>query len=292
MRGPISRWLAAPRALLALGIGTCITGYSAPSGRAAVPARSVHLAKPATELAAIESPAPEVPETTVHGGAHPLDALSRRELQSLVLRAPERLGCASIGKPNRGRLLNGVSLRSNTGLRVVDGAASYGTPVTVGAIEAAVAIVLEEFPESPVLAVGDISRKGGGYLRPHRSHQTGLDVDVGYYYLGAQSWYTIATSANLDRPRTWVLLKALVAGGNVEYVFMDRSVQRLLHEYAEAEGEDPELLAALFESRKRRDTLVRHRHRHLSHFHVRFHDAVAEEAGRRLLPYLTQLKRI
>lgn len=33
---------------------------------------------------------------------------------------------------------------------------------------------------SSLLVVGDVSKKGGGYLTPHLSHQNGLDVDLGF----------------------------------------------------------------------------------------------------------------
>ncbi|HEY8942665.1 MAG TPA: penicillin-insensitive murein endopeptidase [Polyangiaceae bacterium] len=232
-----------------------------------------------------------IPATTIRRQPHAMDLLSATQVAELVIRAPEQLGCASIGKPNRGKLLNGIRLEPSVGVYVVEGASSYGTEETIRSIEAAVRVVLERYPDSPSLPIGDISRKGGGYLKPHRSHQSGLDVDVAYYYRDGSPWYTLATEDNLDLARTWTLLKAFVARGNVQYVFMDRSIQRWLRQYAETTGEPSELLETLFEAPSKADTIVRHRHRHRSHFHVRFHDPAAEEAGRRLLPHLNRLKR-
>ena len=57
----------------------------------------------------------------------------------------------------------------------------FGTRELVSTIERAVAVVNAKFPNTPVLHVGDLSRKNGGFFPPHLSHQSGLDVDIGYY---------------------------------------------------------------------------------------------------------------
>jgi len=116
-------------------------------------------------------------------------------------------------------------------------------------------------------------------------------VDIGFYYLPPAKWYTKANASNLDRARTWTLFKALVATGAVEYVFVDRSVQALLREYALGIGESPEFLDGLFESPSKKDTLVRHAWGHLTHFHARFIEPAAEETGRRLSRRVTKVGR-
>jgi hypothetical protein len=77
-------------------------------------------------------------------------------------------------------------------------------------------------------------------------------------------------------------LKALVREGSLEYVFVDRTVQVLLREYALGIGEPREFLDELFENPAKKNALVRHRWGHLTHFHVRFIDPVAEKTGRRI----------
>jgi len=106
------------------------------------------------------------------------------------------------------------------------------------------------------------------------------------YYTTGQTWYVPATAQNLDAVRTWSLVKALLSGGDVEYLFMDRSVQTLLREHAEAAGDDPEWLQRLFRSRVQRDALVRHTWGHRTHFHVRFHSPRACATARHLYPRL------
>jgi penicillin-insensitive murein endopeptidase len=245
--------------------------------------------------AAIAVPAPvlgslSIEEVTIRPGRHHLDGLSAIELAQLAITTPAELGTAIVGRPNRGKLLNPVRLESGSGLEVMNDERNFTTPVTASSIRAAVAEVEREFPGS-VLRVGDLSSKRGGYIRPHRSHQAGVDADIGFYYRGPAKWYTKANASNLDRERTWALLKALVRQGTVEYLFVDRSIQLLLREHALAIGESREFLDTLFQSPAKKDTLVRHTWGHLTHFHVRFIDPAAEETGRRVGPTLERAVR-
>ena len=96
------------------------------------------------------------------------------------------------------------------GWTVVVGGQCFGTEETIDYLETAIHTVTSRFPDSQKLSVGDISAKTGGYLSPHLSHQAGRDVDVGYYYLDAASWYRRATAQNLDVVRTWAFVRALI----------------------------------------------------------------------------------
>jgi penicillin-insensitive murein endopeptidase len=168
---------------------------------------------------------------------------------------------------------------------------TWGTAGTVSGIRAAVAELRVQYPDAAPVNVGDLSRERGGYLKPHRSHQLGLDADIGYFYAPDGKWYQKANAANLDRELTWAFIKALIAQGGVEYVFMDRSVQALLHNYALDRGEDGAWLDTLFESPAHRDTLIRHAWGHVTHFHVRFLDPAAERLGRTLDARLNPRRR-
>jgi hypothetical protein len=212
----------------------------------------------------------------------PLRGLSSAELDRLALTKPASLGTVCVGRPNRGRLFNAVELVSEPGLRVMVRENTWGTAETVRSLRGAVRELRAQYPSAPDVTVGDLSRQGGGHLRPHRSHQLGLDADIGYFYVGEGKWYAKANAANLDRELTWAFLKALIAEGGVEYLFMDRSVQVLLREHALEKGEDPAWIASLFETPAHRDTLIRHTWGHITHFHVRFLDPAAERLGREL----------
>lgn len=261
-----------------------------PATRALVAVSRAPVAAPRPALVEAPSGSLVIEPVTIRPEPHPLDGLSAVELAARLRTTPTELGTAIVGRPNRGRLLNPVRLEPGPGLEVMNGERCFATPATVSSIRGAVAEIEREFPGS-ILRVGDISAKRGGYIRPHRSHQAGVDADIGFYYREPAKWYTKANAKNLDRERTWALLKALVRQGTVEYLFVDRSIQVLLREYALSVGEPREFLDALFESPAKKDTLVRHTWGHLTHFHVRFIDPVAEETGRRVGPTLERAIR-
>lgn len=221
---------------------------------------------------------PTLPEVDV---VHPLAALDDEELEAMVLRDPASLGSMSVGAPNGGALFNGVQLPESPLWKLADPAHAWGTRESIDFVAHAITRVNEYFPGSPMLYVGDFSGPRGGKLRPHKSHQSGRDVDLGYYYSTGEAWYKRATSKNLDRKRTWALLETLLTESRVEYVFMDRAIQPLLKEYALAQGEDPEWLSRVFEGPSNRDAIVRHRFGHATHMHVRFENPTAELTARR-----------
>jgi len=218
---------------------------------------------------------------------HPLASLTDDQIGELVKSDPNALGSMSLGLPNRGMLFNAVEFPDSPLWKRADPIHSWGTRESVEFVEYGIKKVNEQFPDSPALFVGDFSAHGGGRLRPHKSHQSGRDVDIGYYYLDQAVWYRRADAKNLDRARTWALLKALITHSPVEYVFMDFSIQPLLKEYALAQGEDPEWLTRVFGgTSKVGDPIVRHRAGHATHFHVRFENPTAELTARRSIAWL------
>jgi penicillin-insensitive murein endopeptidase len=278
-------------------MGLLAAAFSAIAGAGAT---SWWESQPATEQSEIESVAelpdhaeeagdrswlapPALPEVDV---VHPLAALDDQELEQLALQDPSALGSMSVGAPNAGALYNGVLMPESPFWKLADPAHAFGTRESIDFVVHAITRVNEYFPGSPLLYVGDFSAPRGGKLRPHQSHQSGRDVDLGYYYSTGEAWYKRATAKNLDRPRTWALLETLLTETRVEYVFMDRSIQPLLKDYALAQGEDPEWLSRIFEGAGNRDPIVRHRFGHATHMHVRFENPTAELTARRSYPLL------
>lgn len=225
-----------------------------------------------------------MPESTLPKTAAPAPAILTRSSPSVApdVTHPEPSKAMSMGRPNRGALYNGVLMTDGPHWLVVNPQRAFGTDETVASIESAIESVNQRFPDSPKLYVGDISGPRGGYIRPHHSHQSGRDVDLGLYYTKGPAWFVRARADNLDRARSWALVDALIHDPNVEIIFVDRSIQRLLKEYAIGAGESRERLEALFEERTAfSDKLVRHEWGHLTHLHVRFKSAKAVEAGER-----------
>jgi penicillin-insensitive murein endopeptidase len=246
-----------PRALQAVAAGAAITALSA-------------------RAAADEAPRCP-PEPPLEGGGVQLPL-------ALVLLAGDALpigGSAAVGKPTRGTLWAGVELQASGTIELAGGH-HWGTAMTVRSIERAAREVARCHPGAPPLIVGDMAREGGGWLRPHRSHQTGLDADLGYFYRVPASWYVRATRATFDPARTWTLVRSLIEGGNVETIFIDRSVQQLLREHVAtlpAAQQPPE---GVFRTPARRAAIIQHAWGHATHLHVRFRDPDAERLGARI----------
>jgi len=141
--------------------------------------------------------------------------------------------------------------------------------------------VATQFPDSPKAIIGALSARGGGPFPPHKSHRTGRDVDV-YLYLthrDPKRWYEPGTADNLDRPRNWALLRAIITETDVEMVLLDRSLQALLEEYALGIGEPPGWVQQIFHGAPGRSSIVKHVPGHTGHMHIRFFSPAAQRRG-------------
>ncbi|MEZ4306659.1 MAG: penicillin-insensitive murein endopeptidase [Polyangiaceae bacterium] len=136
-------------------------------------------------------------------------------------------GPASIGAPNRGKLSGAIKLHKSKGLKLRDRAQAWGTPDLVKLLQRAAGKVRKKYPKS-VMLVGDLSKKSGGPLTGHNSHQSGRVADVGFYVANSKeaggddrgssrsgdgssekvSW------AQFDDARNWALVEALLTDKN------------------------------------------------------------------------------
>lgn len=179
---------------------------------------------------------------------------------------------------DRGTLKVGVSLEPGKAYFIKRPHLAYGTATTVKAIKAA----LSRYKQSkagkggPQVHVGDISARGGGPLKGHKSHQKGIDVDVGLVLKGEdanETRFRTGRVDNLDVARTWALIKAFVDNDDVRAVFLDYGLQKLLYEHAKKQKVSESTLEALFQyprGRGRSYGIIRHWKGHKDHFHVRF----------------------
>jgi murein endopeptidase len=134
--------------------------------------------------------------------------------------------------------------------------------------------------EVHTLAIGDLSARRGGKIADHQSHQSGLDVDVGFYFHHVPDGYPdrfVAANADLDLAATWALLTAFIRTADldtgVQTIFLDYDVQARLHAYARQRGTPDADLAMIFQYPRGKDALaglVRHWPSHADHMHVRF----------------------
>jgi LysM repeat protein len=196
--------------------------------------------------------------------------------QRVRLYVPGRDGkTVSWGRANRGRLYNGLALESSPGLEVRTTSRAYGTRRTIQMLRAAAADVQARWPDAPEVVVGDLSYKRGGRMRPHKSHQSGRDADVSFYYRGnvqLPDFYDM-TYETFDAVKNWHMFKTLIDTGEVEYIFVTRELQRSLYEYARSIGYSKEALEPLLQYPRpnhERVGIIRHARGHDDHFHIRF----------------------
>jgi penicillin-insensitive murein endopeptidase len=220
---------------------------------------------------------------------HPLDGFTDAELDDRLKHRPETLGSVSLGSPNAGSLFNGVAMPENEAWKLVNPPNVYGTEETVNALKLSLRSVYEHFPNTPVVSIGHLSAKNGGHLNPHKSHQSGRDVDISFYYDNvASQWYKTATPSNLDLPRTLYLVRTLVEKTPIEMILMDQSLHEPLRRYALEQGLDREWVEGLFTTRPGHPAIIRHAPGHATHLHLRFRSPIAQRSGQRLASLLTK----
>ncbi len=222
---------------------------------------------------------------------HPLDGWSDERIWATLQSDLPSLGSMSVGSANAGSLINGVQAVESALYRPVSPSGSWATQETLDYLTRSLAKVHEEFPDTPPLALGDISGQQGGSARPHLSHQSGRDVDIAYFYKDSGRWYARGTAKNLDLPRTWAFVRALLSETDVDLILIDRSIQTLLEQYALAAGEDPAWLSGVFKGVPGRlRPIIRHAPGHATHIHIRFFNPLAQETGRRCFELLLRAK--
>jgi murein endopeptidase len=232
-----------------------------------------------------EGDAPEEAESRMSQPIGP-DLLYTRELTDDELAQKfrdqlESLGSISVGFADRGRVLNAVQMPADPAWIVERPPYSFATRETVEALSLAFRSVRKQFPDSAPARLSHVGTKEGGYLRPHRSHQSGRDADIGFFYRGDRfPPRGVPRERLIDPARNWALIRALITETDVQVILVDQGIQHVLHRHALAIGEDPRWLSQVFGG------MVKHARRHRDHFHVRFFAPRSQELGRRIQPLL------
>jgi penicillin-insensitive murein endopeptidase len=214
---------------------------------------------------------------------------SRDGLRLLIQLEPSALGPLSIGSPNAGLLFNPQPMPEGRLWKIRNARETYGTTETIGYVIKAIEAVEAQHPGSPRVVVGDISDPDGGRLNWHASHQVGRDVDIGFYHRQEVDDFRRGRKSNLDLPRTWALVRALVTETDIDRIFVDRSIQRYLFAHAVERGESRAWLDDIFGRKTAgKDAIIQHVRRHGDHLHARFYNPRAQEWGRVAYPMLVK----
>ncbi len=199
-----------------------------------------------------------------------------------MARAP---GGLSIGSPTEGHLVGGAHLEASPWLRITpcyEGEdVRWGLDSLVSLVDHGARSVRKEFPDS-VLSVGHLSRRGGGDVDRHASHESGRDADVGFYITNQQGKPIYADhfvrflgdgtaptwpGAKFDDARNWAFVASIVTDGRarVSHLFVASPLRTRLLTYAQRIG-------APYATRVRASEVMaqpRGSLPHDDHFHVR-----------------------
>jgi murein endopeptidase len=192
-------------------------------------------------------------------------------------RDPE-VASESIGFPSGGTLAGAMPMVEGKGRRILAIPwKTWGTTTTIALLDRVLDRWAARGPDVQDILVGNISNRTGGRLEPHSTHQSGRDVDLGYPQMlksGAELNWQEMNERNLDAAETWTLLKMLVETRAVEEVYIDRSLQKLLHEHAVKTGVVPKSSLGRWMEYPRPTgtggTVIKHVPGHSDHLHVRF----------------------
>jgi murein endopeptidase/LysM repeat protein len=211
----------------------------------------------------------------------PPSALASVGLASKLAQIRVRAGGISIGRASRGRLVRGVELPDRPDLYTRrKPEESWGSSHAITQLMAAVTRFRHETGFKRAVVIGGISKARGGRFRPHKSHQSGRDIDIRMPITAAAEGKKHTSAGDIDWRATWQLIHAFIVGGEVEYVFLEYSLQKRLYKAAREAGATKDQLAMWLQWPNKPKTnkgIVRHVKGHVVHFHVRIRCADYEK---------------
>ena len=230
---------------------------------------------PLTDSDLLEDPSEDLAKASA--GTSAAKASSAVPAAALPLVAIQK-GSVSVGKPNKGKLINPIALPENKKLYTIRKPdESFGSTHALHNLQLAIAQWRQASGFTGPLLIGAISKKGGGRLRPHSSHQSGRDVDIRLPLKRADG---SADDVNdVDWDATWSLILALVATGEVEYIFLTTDRQKHLLKAAKRAGASKDMIDRILqypETSGNKNGIVRNQKGHTAHIHVRFTCAANE----------------
>lgn len=170
----------------------------------------------------------------------------------------------SVGVPHSGVQTDGIELVGGDGFVRYRprGANHFGRERLVRALERISREMARDDPSAPPIVVGDLSARYGGKIPGHQSHRTGRDVDLLFYFrtpggarVTAPGFIHVESDGLALVPETgellrfdveleWRRVRSLLTAPEigVQFLFVSRTIEALLVDYALARGEPLELV--------------------------------------------------
>lgn len=177
------------------------------------------------------------------------------------------LGGLSEGRPNGGRLVNGIQLPQSELYDLWKPELCYGSTHAVRTVMRAIQGFRSSTGWTGQLTIGSMSREGGGPFAPHKSHRSGRDVDIRLPRLDGDGSHP--RHDEVDWHATWALIASFIATEHTEVIFLSRRLHPLLQRAAEDMGEGQQAQAAI-------GRVVVHSKGHHAHIHVRIDCGIDE----------------
>jgi penicillin-insensitive murein endopeptidase len=174
---------------------------------------------------------------------------------------------------------------------------NYGTDLTVSMLKAAAKEVNRVVPNKVAFRVTSISAQYGGKLSPHSSHQSGLDIDVGFPSTDKTTVFGTAcaprdgnkcaagatVSDAFDEKRFYLFQKSLNCADKapVMAMFLDKVIKRHMCNWAKNNLDDLDqknsCTAKIFRA-------LHHENGHHNHIHIRLKCPGNESCSQNMIP--------
>ncbi len=199
---------------------------------------------------------------------HPGDKLA------FLVPGPEKKS-ESVGRPFGGRLVNGEKMPKGPGYTYGRRRNIYATNETVTLLIECFGKVIQKYPKGPTIIVGNLSQRKGGKFGPHASHQSGRDVDVGYFHKKKFQPVKslIRTNAkNIDARKTWFLIQTFLDTRKVKYMFINHELQEVLYKHLKKRRFKQSYIDRIFQYPRKSGGggIIQHSDGHDDHIHIRF----------------------
>ncbi len=178
----------------------------------------------------------------------------------------------SVGLPQRGKIVDAVQLPEHPLWVRGNPDHLWGSAHAVRVIHHAFAILRGELGYPSGILIGAMSRRRGGHAPPHRSHQSGRDIDIRLPLRVGLGKTRSPNADEIDWYATWALIDAFARTEEVEAVYLNEVHHGRLYEAARAMGIERARVHAVVRWPSWRGgshPMVQHADGHNAHLHVR-----------------------